>query len=247
MFKLKEEKFNKKIVLNLKGFKLEAIFKVEVQGNICVVCSREVKQWSLGKKGSRRVFCVCYVFKRNQTLKFMKDFLFLCSYVFKVKKKLSVKTWESKRKIERKLGWKIQKVNCRFNFIFLVVCVHACGFIHVCYLWQTWVEFFSCVVFKLVMMAMASFAMVWQHVSLLTTCSSCSSLSLLLLLVVFSFISIVVHDHVFIHFYYCSIWSCSYLFLLLLLLMLLLIFATVHGHAITHLYFWSWSCSHPSL
>jgi hypothetical protein len=44
MFKLKENKLNKAIVLNLRKLKLEAIFRVEVQGNICVVCSREVKQ-----------------------------------------------------------------------------------------------------------------------------------------------------------------------------------------------------------
>jgi hypothetical protein len=67
MFKLKEKKFNKVFVLNLRGLKLEAIFKVEVQGNI---------------------FVVCYVLKRNQTSKFIKDFLFLCSYVFKVKKEV---------------------------------------------------------------------------------------------------------------------------------------------------------------
>ncbi len=59
---------------------------------LCVQKKASNEAW--GKKGSRRVFCVCYVFKRNQMSKLMKDFLFLCSYVFKVKKKL-----RSKRKI----------------------------------------------------------------------------------------------------------------------------------------------------
>jgi len=113
---------------------------------------------------------------------------------------------------------------------------------------------------------MAGFTMVWQHSSLLTTCFSCSSLfsvlfmvmfllhccswscfTLLLLLVLFSFIFIVVRDHVFVHFYYCSIWSCFYLSLLLFLIMLLLISAIVHGHAIIHLYSCSCSCFHSSL
>lgn len=67
VFKLKEKKFNKVFVLNLRRLKLEAIFKVEVQGNI---------------------FIVCYVLKRNQMSKFIKDFLVLCSYVVRVKKEV---------------------------------------------------------------------------------------------------------------------------------------------------------------
>ncbi len=66
---------------------------------IFVLCVQEKSSNEAWEKKGSRVFCVYYVFKRNQMLKLMKDFLFLCSYVFKVKKNLSVKARESKRKI----------------------------------------------------------------------------------------------------------------------------------------------------
>jgi hypothetical protein len=44
VFKLKEGKLNKVFVLSFKGLKLEVIYRVEIQGNFCVVCSKESKQ-----------------------------------------------------------------------------------------------------------------------------------------------------------------------------------------------------------
>jgi hypothetical protein len=217
--------------------KLEAIFRVEVQGNICVVCSREVKQWSLGEKKFKKGFLSVLCLQKKLNVKAHERFFAFVFICVQVKKKLRVKAWESKKKIERKLQWKIQKVNCRFNFILVVACVHAWGFIHVCYLWRTWVEFFSYVVCKLVMMAMVGFTMVWQHSSLLTTCFSCFSLFLLLSMVMSH--SIITIGCGFIHFYCCS-WSsfCSFL-LLFNMVVFLFVFAIVHGHALTRLYFCS--------
>ncbi len=66
VFKFKERKFNKVSILSLRRLKLEAIFKVEFQRNICVVCSREVKQWSLGKKRFKKGFlCLLCIQKKS--------------------------------------------------------------------------------------------------------------------------------------------------------------------------------------
>lgn len=131
---------------------------------------------------------------------------------------------------------------------FLVVYVHACGFIHVYYSWQTWVEFFSCVVchgfrngvttiltpYNMFFMLFLIFVIVHGH-----------ALAPLLFLVMSH--SIIVTSCVFIHFYCCS-WSCFRSSLLFFnMAMLLFVSIIAPNHVIVHLCYCSWSWCHSSL
>lgn len=205
--------------------------KVQEGFFVSIMYSKEIKCWS-----SWRVFC-------------------FCAHMFdKVKKNLSVKARESKLgslrgKFRGNLGERfksliIDSVSSLLLLVFMLV-----------------VSFMFVIRGKLELnFFLMLFAMVSQHSSLLTTCSSCSSLSsvlfyghalaLLLFMVMFNFIITIGCD--FIHLY-CCLWSCSHSFLLLFnmvmflfylyncsflllfMVMLSLISTLIHGHALIHL------------